>query len=161
MKKGHLLILSLLVIPFGVLAANPKVLTLTGEDKAGTIEYSGTTEEGSHAVMCKLFNEESEQVDLLSTAVDNKSFTGSFKDVKEGKYTLYCANYEGGEITKTEITVSSKTEEVKEETKEETVEKKEEKNPKTNDNIKTYIITLGLSMITLTGTTIYQKKYNN
>lgn len=155
--KKHLLLLSLLVIPFSVHAANPKVLTLTTEEKAGTIEYSGTTEDGSHAVMCKLYNEENEQVDLLSTAVDNKNFTGSFKDVEKGKYTIACANYEGGEITKTEITVGSETEEVKEEK----TELKEETNPKTNDNIKTYIITLGLSMITLTGITIYQKKYNN
>ena len=161
MKKGHLLILSLLVIPFGVLAANPKVLTLTGEANENTISYNGTTEEGSTAVMCKLYNSESEEVEKFSSAVDNKKFEGSFENVEAGEYTVYCANYEGGEIKNVKVTVEEQKEEVKEETKEETVEKKEEKNPKTNDNIKTYIITLGLSMITLTGITIYQKKYNN
>lgn len=118
MKKGHLLLLSLLVIPFSVLAANPKIEKLEAEAKDNTISYSGTTEEGSHAVMCKLYNSESEEVEKFSTAVDNKKFEGSFENVEAGEYTVYCANYEGGEIKNVKVTVEEKekeTEEPKEE----------------------------------------------
>lgn len=133
MKKGHLLMLSLLVIPFGVLAASPKVLTLTGEAKDNTISYSGTTEEGSHAVMCKLYNSESEEVEKFSTAVDNKTFQGSFENVEAGEYTVYCANYEGGEIKNVKVTVETPKEEQKEENKE---EPKEETYTADLDNMK-------------------------
>ena len=111
MKKGKLLILSSLLIPCSILAANPKVLTLTGEAKDNTINYSGTTEEGSTAVMCKLYNSESEEVEKFSTAVDNKKFEGSFQNVEPGDYTIYCANYEGGEIKNVEVTVEKKEQE--------------------------------------------------
>lgn len=105
MKKGKLLLLSSLLIPCSILAANPKVLTLTGEVKDNTINYSGTTEEGSHAVVCKLYNSKSEEVERFSTSVDNKEFEGSFKNVEAGDYTISCANYEGGEIKNVEVTV--------------------------------------------------------
>ena len=100
MKKLYLFLISLLlIIPFSVYAATtPRVLTLTAKSSGTTINYEGTIEEGSHAVMCKLYNSDNQEIDLLSSAVDNKAFEGSFENVEKGKYTVACANYEGGEI---------------------------------------------------------------
>ena len=111
MKKVYLLLFSLLlIIPFGAFAASdPKILTLSAEGSGTKVTYKGTIEEGSYAVMCKLYDSKGEEIDLLSTEVDNKSFTGSFTDVPKGTYTLACANYEGGEVEKIELILDGKT----------------------------------------------------
>lgn len=107
MKKISLLVLPLLLlIPLKVLGIeNPKVLTLSANNESLEITYNGTVEAESHAVMCKLYNSSDEEIDLLSLSVDNNSFSGSFTVPDYGSYTVACANYEGGEIKKTEISV--------------------------------------------------------
>ena len=69
MKKIKLLVLiCLFVFPFIRVdaATTPKVLTLEGTTSGTSISYNGTTEEGSTAVMCKLLNTDSEELDMLS-----------------------------------------------------------------------------------------------
>ena len=106
MKKYSLLIIALLLmVPMFVFAATePRVLTVTPEAKGSTVLYTGTTEDGVTAVMCKLYAED-EEIDMLSSAVEDKKFEGSFEGVKAGKYTVSCAKYEGGEVVKADVTV--------------------------------------------------------
>ena len=124
MKKLVLLI-ALLFIPVCVSAAEYKVESLDATASTGTINYNGTMEDGSHAVMCKLYNSKGEELDLLSSAVNEKKFEGSFEVSAKGTYKVACANYEGGAIV------------------EKTVEVTAVKNPKTSDNIVLYV-TLGV-----------------
>lgn len=107
MKKLKLFILTLLLIlPFSVLAISyPKVLTLTAEVDGNKINYSGTIENGSHAVMCKLYNSQDEEIDKLSVAVNNFEFEGMFTTTTTGNYKVACANYEGGEIKTTNVSI--------------------------------------------------------
>ena len=107
MKKLKLFILTLLLIlPFSVLAISyPKVLTLTAEVDGNKINYSGTIETGSHAVMCKLYNSQDEEIDKLSVAVNNFEFEGMFTTTTTGNYKVACANYEGGEIKTTNVSI--------------------------------------------------------
>jgi len=108
MKKINLLILTVLfLLPFTVKAVdNPKVLTIEANAKGTTIEYNGTTEDSVYAVMCKLYNSDKEEIDLLSTAVDNKTFAGEFTVKEKGNYKVACANYDGGEIKEAKVTVT-------------------------------------------------------
>lgn len=111
MKKLSLCVLTLLfIIPFSVFALSyPKVLTLTAEAEGNTINYSGTTEDDSHAVMCKLYNSQDEEIDKLSVAVNNSEFEGSFTTTNTGDYKVACANYEGGEIKTTSVSVEEES----------------------------------------------------
>lgn len=147
MKKVYLLILTILfIIPFKVKAATtPRVLTLEAKSTGTTIKYNGTIEEGSHAVMCKLYNSDKEEVDLLSSAVDNKEFSGSFTVSESDKYKVACANYEGGDIKEVEVKmVVDKT------------------NPPTYDaGITASIIVLAVGIIGIVGVLVYLKKKKN
>ena len=146
MKKINLLILTVLfMLPFAVKAAEePKVLTVKTEVDKTTIKYEGTTEDGVYAVMCKLFNSNKEEIDMLSSAVDNKKFNGTFTVPKKGEYKVVCANYDGGKIKETTIKV---TEEVKEKI-----------NPKTYDSgIIEYVILISVAVVGIAGTLIYKK----
>ena len=99
MKKLSLWLFSLLLlIPFTVKADNPKVKTLSTENNGFEIIFNGTIENDSHAVMCKLYDNNEKEIDLLSVEVDKGAFNGSFVVSDKGKYTITCANYEGGEI---------------------------------------------------------------
>ena len=86
-------------------------------------------EDGSYAVMCKLYKGE-EELDLLSSAVDSNNFEGEFTVTSNGEYKVACANYEGGEITEKKVEVT------------------EVKNPKTSDKIMLYV---SLAIISLIG----------
>lgn len=142
MKKINLLVfLMILLIPFSVLAdTNPSVKTLKTDTKKSTINYNGTMEDGSHAVMCKLYNSKGEEIDLLSSSVEDNKFSGSFTDVSSGTYNVACANYEGGEIKKVEVTVDTS------------------KNPKTSDTGIYSIAMIIMSMFGLFGSALYLKK---
>ena len=109
MKKIFMLIFTLLlIIPVSVYAAaTPQIITLEAESDESTINYNGTIDFGMTAVMCKLYNSSSEEVDKFSTAVEDNKFNGSFENVEDGDYTIYCANYEGGEIKKVDVTVGT------------------------------------------------------
>ena len=150
MKKISLFIVSVLfLIPLSVAAAdNPSVKTLEASAKGSTISYNGTMEEGSHAVMCKLFDKDSNELDLLSSAVDSSKFEGSFEVSAEGEYTVYCANYEGGETKN----VTDKVEKV---------DKSTVKNAKTCDNIMKFVVLSIVSLIGLGFVVIRLKKQMN
>jgi len=109
MKKSYLLfVLLLLVFPLIVFAEEaPKVLTLETSVEGSIVNFNGTTESGSHAVMCKLYNSDSEEIDRLSVAVNNLQFEGQFATTEIGNYTVKCANYSGGEFKGANATVSS------------------------------------------------------
>lgn len=145
MKKIFVLI-ALLLLPIGVFAATePKVVEVAAEVDGNRVKYRGTTEDGVTAVMCKLFDTEGEEVDQLSSAVDNKEFLDEFTNVAKGKYTVSCAKYEGGEF--------ATSEEV------EVVEEITANNPQTFDGgIVANIVILTLSIAGITGAVIYLKK---
>lgn len=102
MKKIITLLVFLLIAPIIVLADEPRVLTLEADNDSNVITFSGTTEDGSLAVMCKLLDDENHEVNMVSVEVDNNSFEGTITAPTVGEYTVACANYDGGEITKTD-----------------------------------------------------------
>ena len=142
MKKLVIFVL-LIIFPFTVNAAtlNVNVKSLVAKAESKTIKYNGEMEEDSHAVMCKLYKGDDE-VDYLSSAVDEHKFEGSFTVTSAGKYTVTCANYEGGDIKSTEVEVV------------------EEKTPATSDKVLGYIALFLLSAIAVVGLVIYHKKNN-
>ena len=98
MKKLFVFILLIIPICFVKAASTPIVLTLEATADNNTVKYNGTIEVASHAVMCKLYNDKDEELDLLSSAVDAGKFEGSFVVSAKGDYKVACANYEGGDI---------------------------------------------------------------
>ena len=150
MKKIRLLILTVLfAIPFTVQAAtSPSVKTLEATTSGSTINYNGTMEDGSTAVMCKLYNSDNEEIDLLSSAVDDHAFSGNFANIASGTYNVACANYEGGEVKKVEVVI---TDSVTTETT--------SNNPKTYDaGLTKPIAILTISAIGIVGSIVYLKK---
>lgn len=144
MKKiSYILVIALLIIPFSVYAATtPVVEELNAEVSGATISYNGTMSTGSHAVMCKLFNSENEEIDLLSSPVDKSKFEGSFKVYEKGEYKVSCANYEGGEFKDAKVTVKDipKT-----------------SNPDTGDKILLFI-SVGIISLSLMSYLLYKSK---
>ena len=117
MKNKLLLIFSLLlVLPLTVMAAgeaNVTSLDTHAEDGGNIILFGGTTENSSHAVMCKLYDNQDEEIDKLSVEVTNEgtngTFGGSFLAPSVGTYTVSCANYEGGNIVSDDVSVTEMT----------------------------------------------------
>jgi len=148
MKKNYLIIFTiLLIIPFSVFAAEtPIVLTVTADVSGSTINYTGTTEDDVHAVMCKLFNSSDEEIDMLSSSVDNNSFSGSFTNVSDGTYNVLCARYEGGEVKSVEVVVGATTNNTS-------------TSPKTYDaGIRIYLLMLIISIIGVAISLLHLKK---
>ena len=145
MKKLLVLAFVLLVIPLSVNAA--EVTKVTGTANGGKISFTGTIDENVTAVMCKLYSSEGDELDLLSTEVNEKKFEGSFTVVKNDTYTVYCAKYEGGEIKSDTVKVTGAETSV---------------NPKTVDNIVTYVslAVVSLAAIVLLGYKIIKSKKN-
>ena len=109
MKKIYYSFLILLLIPLSVFAIeNPKILTLELENDNHRITYEGTTEDGSHAVMCKLYDASDKELDMLSSAVDNNKFEGIFDVSEDATYRVACANYEGGPIKSETVIIENK-----------------------------------------------------
>lgn len=134
MKKIIVLLL-LLVFPVTAFAKEAPIVTkLELANEKGTIKYNGEVQDPtvsgdpSYAVMCKLYNSKDEEIDLLSSAVDNHKFEGTFTVTENGTYTVYCANYDGGEI------------------KSETIKIADISNPKTGDISDVYCFVLGVSV---------------
>ena len=143
MKKILTFIIGLIIfIPFSVkaIAVNELKATISGN----TISYNGTMEDGSYAVMCKLLDKDSNEIDMLSTAVNSNAFEGTFTVESNGDYKVSCANYEGGDIKTVDVKVETATETTK------TVP--------TGDNVKTYVIVAIASIITIAGATVYLKR---
>jgi len=111
MKKTKLFILTiLLIIPISVLAISyPKVSSLNVSSDGIAINYNGIMDGKTYAVMCKLYNDNGDEIDLLSTAVEDNKFSGSFQVEEFGTYQVACANYEGGEIKKVSVTLEDNT----------------------------------------------------
>ncbi|MBQ7240552.1 MAG: hypothetical protein IJS56_03835 [Bacilli bacterium] len=130
--KKIILALLLIVLPVTVFAAEaPAVTKLTVSNSKGTITYNGEIEDGSLAVMCKLYNSKDEEIDLYSTEVNENKFEGTFTVVKNDTYTVYCANYEGGNI------------------KSETIKVDDIVNPKTGDLIELYCLVFAFCIAAL------------
>ena len=107
MKKYLFTLLALFIIlPVTVFAEEPRVLTLDTGVSGNEVTFSGTTENDSHAVMCKLYDANDHEKDMLSVAVDNGTFSGSFRITATGNYKVACANYEGGAIKSDMATAS-------------------------------------------------------
>ncbi len=135
MKKIYLFVLLLLIIPFVVNAdTNPKVLTLDAKESGKTIVYNGTMEDGAHAVMCKLLDSNSKEIDMLSSAVEDDKFSGTFNIEENGTYKVSCANYEAGETKVVTVSFSNGV---------------NSKNVKTGDNITFFIVTAVASLVTI------------
>lgn len=145
MKK--ILLLALLLFPCMVFAAEPKVLTVETKVVGNTVNFEGTAEDGVTAVMCKLFDEDDNEVDKVSTEVDTNKFAEVFENVDKGTYKVSCAKYEGGDIVSAEAVVTATS------------------NPQTYDGgIVTSIIILLISIIGIVGAAIYlnnKKKVNS
>ena len=167
MKKYSLLILIvLLATPFVVYAANePEILTLESTASGTTISYNGTIEDEATAVMCKLYNSSNEEIDLLSSAVDNGEFNGEFTVTSNGDYKVTCANYEGGTIKATDVTVTSNTNTNTTTTNDTTTTKDSPQtkanSPKTLDDIMKYFILLIISFIGLISIILLKRKIKN
>lgn len=145
MKKLLFVLAILFLLPLSVFAAaTPRIITLEATSKDNEIKYNGTIEPGSYAVMCKLYNDSDEEIDLLSSPVEDQKFEGSFANVEAGKYQVACANYEGGDVKKVDVTVD------------ETIAK--EDNPKTGDNIVKYMIIAGVAVVGLVAGVLIVKK---
>ncbi len=116
MKKILYSLLILFLIPLTVYAENePNVTSLDAiiEGESGSvILFGGETENSAHAVMCKLLQGET-QVLMISVEVENTGtngqFSGSFLAPATGNYTVSCANYEGGTIVTSDVTVEQMT----------------------------------------------------
>ena len=108
-RVKYLLLAFLLALPITVFAADPAVLTLNASATGSTVKYDGTMEDGSTAVMCKLVDSSEKEKDLLSSAVDNAAFSGSFENVPNGTYNVTCANYSGGDWKKAQVEVKDST----------------------------------------------------
>jgi hypothetical protein len=146
MKKLGLLLM-LFILPLSVSAASVNVKSLDATTEGKTIKYNGEMEDGSVAVMCKLYNGE-EEIDYLSSAVDSNKFEGSFTVTSDGTYKVACANYEGGEFKSTDVVVKEET----------TEEEKKESTPNTYDNILSIVAIAGISLAILVGITLYIRK---
>lgn len=160
MKKFSVLLIILLLFPFIYVeaASTPRVLTLDATKSDTTITYNGTIEDGSYAVMCKLLNNNNEEIDLLSSSVTNNSFEGSFVVSEKANYKVACANYEGGDIK--EVEVSFDDDIVTDTNKNNTNAKKvnNASNVKTSDNIIIFIMIGIISMCAIISLIIIKKK---
>ena len=159
--KKILFILTLLFIPFGVLAATgPTVLTLTAESDGSTVNYEGTISGNSTAVMCKLLDANDGQADMLSTDVDNGAFSGNFTGVANGTYTVACADYDGGEVKTADVVVGDGTTATDEtSTTSSSSAKTTTSNPKTYDEgIRNSIILFVICVAGVIGSSIYLKR---
>lgn len=144
MRKIMFLLVALFIVPTCIFAAtSPEVIKLDATVSGKDIKYNGETTDGAYAVMCKLFNSKDEELDMLSSPVDDNKFDGTFTVTENGDYRVACAIYEGGEFKNVNVTVSDA------ETKAE--------NPKTADNVLSYIIIL-TGCITLLGASYLVRK---
>lgn len=110
MKKILTLLVLLLIAPIIVLADEPKVTSVDVTKSSNVITFSGETDPGLLAVMCKLLDDGDHEVNMKSVEVDNNAFEGTITAPAVGEYTVACANYDGGEITVSEpITITEVT----------------------------------------------------
>ena len=131
--KKIVVFLLLLILPVTVFAL-PAVTKLELSNEKGVITFKGEIEDDSLAAMCKLYNSEGDEVDLFSTEVVENKFEGTFTVAKNDTYTVYCANYEGGDIKSETIKVTDVA---------------KESNPKTLDNIITYVSLAVVSLVAI------------
>ena len=176
MKKISLFIIGVLFLfPITVFAADPQVTSVNATASGKTISYTGTTEEGLTAVMCKLYSG-NDELKKLSSEVDNKAFSGSFEVTDNGDYTVSCARYEGGTIVSADVTVeetsNSNSNQVSNTTesnsnsnvasnstsKSNSNNNDKVSNPVTGDNIKLFIILFVIATLGIVSGLIIKKK---
>lgn len=158
MKKVALFIISLLlIIPFTVHAADEKVLTLDVNANGANITYSGTTEDGITAVMCRLIDENGQDADKYSSAVTSNAFDGSLTAPGNGDYKVSCAKFEGGDALVKDVSISGLPEN-NSSTQVTTTKAQNSKNPKTNDGVLNYVYILIAGLVGIGAGTLYIKK---
>ena len=106
--KKYVLLLMIAIFPFifASAATSPQVVSLETTVEGSTIKYNGEMEEGSYAVVCKLFDKDDNELQDYSSAVDNHKFEGSFTVETTGDYTVRCAHFEGGTVKGAEASVN-------------------------------------------------------
>ena len=155
MRKIIFLLVALFIVPTYILAAIAPTITKLEADVLGKdIKYNGETTTGTYAVMCKIFNNKDEELDLLSSPVIENKFEGSFTVIENGEYKVSCSNYEGGEFKTIDVIVDENN--LEDQAKE--IEKVQ--NPKTGDNIVLYISLSLVSIIGIVILVIIKKKFN-
>ena len=107
MKKLFVILTALFLLPLSVYAQD--VTDVDADINGNKIEFFGETEDGALAVMCKLYDENDEQIDMLSVAVVDNEFSGEFRIAGEGEYVVGCADYDGGEILSSLVIVDEIT----------------------------------------------------
>ena len=104
MRKIMFLLVALFIVPTCIFAAtSPEVIKLDATVSGKDIKYNGETTDGAYAVMCKLFSDKDEELDLLSSPVSENKFDGSFTVIDNGEYKVACAIYEGGEFKTVDV----------------------------------------------------------
>ena len=137
MKKILVLLLAI-ILPVSVNAASINVTKLELSNDKTVVTFKGEMEDGSVAVMCKLYDSTNEEIDLFSTEVRDNKFEGKFNVSKNDTYKVSCANYEGGDIKSETITVKNV-------------------NPKTGDLVELYCIVFAFCIAALTIACAYPK----
>jgi hypothetical protein len=132
--KKYVLLLMIAIFPFvfASAATSPQVVSLETTVEGSTIKYNGEMEEGSYAVVCKLFDKDDNELQDYSSAVDNHKFEGSFTVETNGDYTVRCAHFEGGIVKGAEASVNDIPTST---------------NAKTGDAIMIYVAILAISLI--------------
>ena len=144
MKKIlYILLITITVFTFSnVSALNKEITSLTVKEESGKINVAGTTESGCSAVAIMVYKEDGTTlVTMKTTGVnDDNTFTDSI-DIKNGNYVVKVADYDGGEFSTETVTIKT--------------------NPNTGDNIYTYVIVLGISLVLATCGIVYFVKKKN
>lgn len=167
MKRISLFIIGLLFLfPIAVFAVgDPNVDTVTANVDGSNINYSGTTINGSTAVVCKLYDSNNTELDTFSTAVEDDKFSGTFESLPNGDYTVTCANYEGREKKSatakvTDSTVTNNNTTNSNTSNSNATNNTKADNPKTLDNIKLFVVIFAVSIVLIAGLIIVKKKIN-
>lgn len=145
MKKLLLVIVAMLSLTFAgrVSAAELNVKTLEASMDGTKITAKGITDEEMLAVSVIVYDEAGTTfIKMESGQVDNGKYNvtiGGFEDGK--KYTVRVANYDGGDFLEQKVPDGTNT-------------------PDTGDNLVSFIILGSLSVISIIGIVVFQKRYN-
>ena len=144
-KKIFLTLVMAVALVFGadkVSAKDKAIETINASQAGGIVTVSGTAENGMLAATVYIYNEAGTKLVAYKTVkVSNNQYTAKL-GLPNGNYVIKAADYDGGEIKKTTLTVTGSTID----------------NPKTGDKILTYVGLLLISFGGLLGSALYLKR---